>query len=84
MSNILLDYESKVPEDVRKANVEKLEGNEAEVARLAEAVQALKAMDIQIQMVPSSSLEIWLFQAQLKLARTGGYPKLITWAKRSS
>ena len=46
MSTILLDYESKVPEDVRKANVEKLEGNEAEVARLAEAVQALKAMDI--------------------------------------
>ena len=46
MSTILLDYESKVPEDGRKANVEKLEGNEAEVVRLAEAVQALKAMDI--------------------------------------
>merc|ERR1711988_1345708 len=43
---LLKDYESKVPEDVRKANVEKLEGNEAEVVRLAEAVQALKAMDI--------------------------------------
>jgi len=35
-------------------------------------------------MVPSSSLEIWLFQAQLKLARTGGYQKMITWAKKSS
>merc|ERR1712079_884815 len=43
---LVKDYESKVPEDVRKANVEKLEGNEAEVVRLAEAVQALKAMDI--------------------------------------
>ena len=39
------DYASKVPEDVRKANEEKLEGNEAEVVRLAEAVQALKVMD---------------------------------------
>ena len=42
----LSDYASKVPEDVRKANEEKLEGSEAEVVRLAEAVQALKAMDI--------------------------------------
>ena len=42
----LSDYAIKVPEDVRKANEEKLEGSEAEVVRLAEAVQALKAMDI--------------------------------------
>ena len=44
--HILSDYASKVPEDVRKANEEKLEGNEAEVVRLAEAVEALKAMDV--------------------------------------
>ena len=44
--HFLSDYASKVPEDVRKANEEKLEGSEAEVVRLAEAVQALKAMDI--------------------------------------
>jgi len=42
---LVKDYTSKVPEDVRKANEEKLEGSEAEVVRLAEAVQALKAMD---------------------------------------
>ena len=45
LNSLFSDYTSKVPEDVRKANEEKLEGNEAEVVRLAEAVQALKAMD---------------------------------------
>ena len=45
LNSLFSDYTSKVPEDVRKANEEKLEGSEAEVVRLAEAVQALKAMD---------------------------------------
>ena len=55
------DYTSKVPEDVRKANEEKLEGSEAEVVRLAEAVQALKAMDNWAKLF--ITFEIWLFEA---------------------
>jgi len=40
------DYTTKVPEDVRKANQEKLCGNEAEVVRLAEAMQALNTIEV--------------------------------------
>merc|ERR1712106_841806 len=36
------DYESKVPEEVRKANKEKLSGSQSEVLHLAEAIQTLK------------------------------------------
>lgn len=36
------DYESKVPEDVRKANKEKLETSSLEIERLTEAVKTLE------------------------------------------
>ena len=38
------NYESKVPEDVRKANSEKLSQTETEIERLTEAMASLKAM----------------------------------------
>ena len=38
------NYEEKVPEDVRKANSDKLGQSETEVARLADAIEALKLM----------------------------------------
>merc|ERR1712002_801336 len=40
------DYTTKVPEDVRKANQEKLCGSEAEVVRLAEAMKALTTIEV--------------------------------------
>lgn len=39
------DYETKVPEDVRNTNREKLEQSQNEIDRLAEAIGVLKLMD---------------------------------------
>lgn len=39
------DYETKVPEDVRNTNKEKLEQSQNEIDRLAEAIEVLKLMD---------------------------------------
>jgi len=39
------DYETKVPEDVRRANKEKLDTSEVEIVRLAEAVAALASIE---------------------------------------
>ncbi len=38
------NYETKVPEDIRKANSEKLSQTETEIARLTDAMASLKAM----------------------------------------
>lgn len=39
------DYETKVPEDVRSANKDKLKQSQDELDRLAEAIGVLKIMD---------------------------------------
>lgn len=39
------DYESKVPEDVKNSNKEKLNQSQDELDRLAEAIGVLKIMD---------------------------------------
>jgi len=39
------DYETKVPEDVRIANKDKLKQSQDELERLAEAIEVLKIMD---------------------------------------
>lgn len=39
------DYETKVPEDVRNSNKEKLTQSQNELERLAEAIGVLKIMD---------------------------------------
>lgn len=39
------DYETKVPEDVRIANKDKLKQSQDELERLAEAIGVLKIMD---------------------------------------
>jgi len=39
------DYETKVPEDVRSANKDKLKQSQDELIRLAEAIGVLKIMD---------------------------------------
>lgn len=39
------DYESKVPEDVKNANKEKLQQSQNEIDRLVEAIGVLKLMD---------------------------------------
>ena len=46
ITTLFSDYSTKVPEDVRKANEEKLSQNEAEVTRLAEAMQALSTIEV--------------------------------------
>ena len=38
------NYGTKVPEDVRKANAEKMEQNATEIRRLGDAIEALKAL----------------------------------------
>jgi len=38
---LIVDYLTKVPEDVRKANQEKIEQSEVEIARLGDAMAAL-------------------------------------------
>lgn len=39
------DYQTKVPEDVKIANIEKLKQSQDELDRLAEAIGVLKIMD---------------------------------------
>lgn len=41
----VVDYESKVPEDVKNANKEKLQQSQNEIDRLVEAIGVLKLMD---------------------------------------
>lgn len=41
----VVDYETKVPEDVRNTNSEKLEQSQNEIDRLAEAIGVLTLMD---------------------------------------
>lgn len=40
------DYESKVPEDVKQANKEKLSQTKGELERIAEALRSLQQMSI--------------------------------------
>jgi len=40
------DYQTKVPEDVKIANTEKLKQSQDELDRLAEAIGVLKIMDV--------------------------------------
>jgi valyl-tRNA synthetase len=39
------DYETKVPEDIKNANKEKLRQSQDELDRLVEAIEVLKIMD---------------------------------------
>ena len=41
---VVADYESKVPEEVRKANLEKLQGSQVVAGRLVKAIQTLKSL----------------------------------------
>lgn len=41
----VIDYETKVPEDVRNTNKDKLTQSQNELERLAEAIDVLKIMD---------------------------------------